>query len=93
MGNKIEIITISPDDLQRLISSEIGNALSKKEEKEPRVQNENILNRKEAKEFLSISYPTLKKYVNLGLIASYRLGTRVFFKYSDLEDSLKKIRV
>jgi excisionase family DNA binding protein len=55
-------------------------------------QNE-YLTRKEVSKLLSISLPTLHDWVKRGLILSYRCGNRVYFKSSEIEQSLKQIKL
>jgi excisionase family DNA binding protein len=49
-----------------------------------------LLTRREAADFFRISLPTLHKWVNEGLIRSYELGGRVYFKRDELISSLKR---
>jgi excisionase family DNA binding protein len=44
--------------------------------------------RKETAFLLSITLPTLSKYVKNGIINSHRIGNRVLFKVLDIENAL-----
>ena len=48
-----------------------------------------LLTREEAKEFLKISFPTLRKLTVEGLLKSYTLGGRVYYKEHELIEALK----
>jgi excisionase family DNA binding protein len=51
-------------------------------------QLSDVLTRKELKELFSISYPTILKYEKKGLLQGYRLGNRILFKRSEVENAL-----
>jgi len=51
-----------------------------------------LITRKEAAQLLSISLPTLSDFTKSGKITGYRIGTRVRYKRSELENSLKQIQ-
>lgn len=50
-----------------------------------------FITRKEAKELLGISYPTLNEWTKNGIIPAKRIGTRVRYQKSDVYASLKSI--
>ena len=52
------------------------------------IQNETILSRKQVKEMLGLSYPTLNRLNKTGDLKAYKLGRKVFYKMSDIENSL-----
>jgi excisionase family DNA binding protein len=47
-----------------------------------------ILSRKQVKELLNISYPTLNKLNRTQELPAYKIGRKVFYKMSDIEKSL-----
>jgi excisionase family DNA binding protein len=60
-------------------------------EKQYQVKSQsNLLSRKEASKYLTISLPTLDKYVREGIIPSYRCGNTLRFKESELSEILLK---
>jgi excisionase family DNA binding protein len=93
MKENYPLVIVSPDDLQRLITDGLQDALSTKNADESFAQKKDLLNRKEATELLSISYPTLKRYVKEGLIPFYKIRGRVYFKHSELMNSLEKNKI
>lgn len=55
------------------------------------MKNKELLTRKEAAEFLSISLSTLKNWTYDKLIKAYKLGGRIYYKRKELVKSLKEI--
>lgn len=53
---------------------------------ENNIKRDDILNAKQASEYLSIAMPTLYKYVQKGWIAYYRPARKLYFTRSDLDD-------
>ena len=52
-----------------------------------------LLSKKEAAAYLKISLPTLSKYINGGFVKAHTVtGTRMRFKISDLDKSLRGLR-
>jgi excisionase family DNA binding protein len=47
-----------------------------------------LLTREEAKNYLSISLPTLHKWTAEGILISYRLGGRVYYKQHEILKAL-----
>jgi excisionase family DNA binding protein len=51
-----------------------------------------FLTRKEVSKILNISLPTLCSYTKKGLLKGYRVGARVLYKKSEVEESAIAIR-
>lgn len=51
-------------------------------------QNE-YLTRDEAKELLKVSYTTLWKYNNEGILKATKIGSRVFYRKRDIDEAMK----
>jgi excisionase family DNA binding protein len=51
-----------------------------------------LLTRKEAADLLGVSLPTLNDWTKNGIVQGYRIASRVRYKKSELESSLKIIR-
>jgi hypothetical protein len=49
-----------------------------------------LLTRRQASHFLNISLATLHKHTKDGIIVGQRIGSRLLYRQSDLEGSLKK---
>jgi excisionase family DNA binding protein len=50
-----------------------------------------LLTRKEVGKMLNVSLVTLDKWIAIGIIKAYRIGTNVRFKPSEIEDALTLI--
>lgn len=77
----MNIIAITPEELdERLrnaVRSELKNLpLAKAEDK--------LLTRTQAAQYLNISLPTISAWEKQGFVKSHRVGTRIFFKQSEL---------
>ncbi len=89
----VVLTSIPVDDLKDLIAEAVNQELAKHlpPANQSPCSNE-LLTRREAARLLGISLPTLLDYTKQGKITGYRLGTRVRYKRSELEQSLTQIR-
>ena len=80
-------ISLEIEDLENLIRNCIREEL-----KEMTSQGENaeLLKANEVCEYLRISKVTLYKWLKQGKITGYHLGTRLFFKRTDVDNALIK---
>jgi len=90
---RIQLIEITPNELANLISEsvkthiqELVNATNKEQ---PKDEND-LLTRKEASEFLKISLVSLHSWMNEGIIKSYKVGNKTYFKKSELLNLFNK---
>ncbi|MBA7545996.1 hypothetical protein ES705_38378 [subsurface metagenome] len=51
----------------------------------------NYLTRLEVAKRLNVSLPTLNEYTKRGLIPAYRIGARVLYKESEIDDALNQV--
>jgi excisionase family DNA binding protein len=51
-----------------------------------------LLSRKEAAKVLGISLVTLNEWTKNGLVIAHKVGTKVYYKKTDLEQSLRQIK-
>ena len=87
--NAILLESISREELKSLISDAVKNELSI----QPKGKEQNdLLTRKEVRELLKISFPTLHEFTKTGKIKAYRLGGRVFYKKQEIVDSLTEVQ-
>jgi excisionase family DNA binding protein len=59
-------------------------------QKETSYTEKEIMSRKEVKELLQISYPTLNTWTKQGKIKAYKQGAKVYFKRSEIVNSLEE---
>jgi excisionase family DNA binding protein len=84
----------NPFDLIEARLSNIENLLL--DIKHPKLEHSpspDYITRKEAADVLGISLHTLNAWIKEGKVPAFRIGSRVRFKRSDVESSLKKIKV
>lgn len=91
--NKIELITITPEQLNKLVydavikaAKEIAPANTKDDEEQK------LLTRNEVCNLLSITLPTLSKYITSGKIKAYRIGNHIRFKQGEVYHALTSIK-
>jgi hypothetical protein len=53
--------------------------------------SEQVLTRKETSELLQVSFVTLNKWNKLGVLPAFSVGTRVYYKWTDVEQSMKRV--
>lgn len=87
MSNEKQIFTnITEDRFRDLIREVIREEILEINHTE----TEDLIKAKEACDYLMISKVTLYKWMKQGKIIGYYLGTRLFFKKSELEQALAK---
>jgi len=74
------------ESLLKGVDQKISDLIRKSE-----VEEQDYLTRKEVAEKLSISLPTVHDWVNKNILRAYRMGNRVYFKKSEIEQSLTPI--
>lgn len=87
MSSEKQIFTnISEDNLKELIREVMRDEITRLNHTEV----EDLIKAKKACEYLKVSKVTLYKWLKEGKITGYYLGTRLFFKMSELEQALNK---
>lgn len=81
--NMIEAIRT---ELRQVVREEVQTALRLGR------SDSDLLTRSQAATLLDISLPTLREWTYEGKLTAYRMGTRVYYKRSELLASLEKIR-
>jgi hypothetical protein len=91
MDNLI-LCTYTPEELKRIINHAVMEAVKTINPQTSIQQTETLLTRKEASEKLKISLVTLNDWSKRGIIQSYLIGGRVYYKESEIEASLSKTK-
>ena len=52
---------------------------------------ERVLTRTETSELLQVSFVTLNKWNKLGVLPAYSVGTRVYYKWEDVQQAMKRV--
>ena len=89
MNNSIILQNLTRQDLIDIFEGVLAEKLN--ELIPPAVSKTEYLTRKEVAGLLRISIPTLHELIKTGKLKAYRIGGRVLFNKSEVEDSLEKI--
>jgi excisionase family DNA binding protein len=74
-----------------LISEQTANkVLARLDELLSLKESSSFLNRKQVSEMIGISLATLNEYCKQGVLPSYRIGRRVLFKESEINEAITK---
>jgi len=88
---QVVINSITAQEFRALIGSEIREAL-KELPNQSKVESEILLTRTDAARKLKISLVTLNDWTKRGMVQSWIIGGRVYYKDSELEASLHKTK-
>lgn len=82
---------ISTDDLKKIFREVLEET---KQESKPKESDKRpiYLNRFEVVELLKISLPTLNNWSKSGIVQSYRIGNRILYKASEIEDAIHSVK-
>jgi excisionase family DNA binding protein len=86
------LTSIRIEELKAVISDTVRSELSKHLENRDAPRPAELLTRKAAAKFLDISLPTLLEFTKTGKVKGYRIGTRVRYKQTELEQALNQIQ-
>lgn len=86
---EISIDGFNLDKLVEHIASKVSEQLEEKQQQQA-VDHE-YLSRDQVAKMLRISLPTLHDWCKKGILQSYRLGKRVYFKSQEVEEAMKRI--
>jgi len=89
MINPFESIEFRLDKLEKTIS-DLGDAISAYKQK-PLSSENNYLTRKDTAHRLKVSLVTLTDWVNRSRLKAYKIGGRVLFRESEVEEALSQI--
>jgi excisionase family DNA binding protein len=91
MNNKIEFVLSLPiNELAEAIIQKLNTV--KGESISDNSTHENFLTRQEVSKKLNITLPTLHNYTKRGLIKSYKIGSRILYKESDIDRAITEIK-
>ncbi len=84
----LQIQNFSKEEFQQFILDTFSPYLQEKEQR----QQEQFKTRKETAAILRITLPTLNQWSKLGIIQSCKIGSRVLYRMSDIEECIKDTR-
>jgi len=89
---QINIIQLTPEQIKKLLSEvvkpEIENLKQSFQPKEPVT----LLTRKEAAKLLKINLSTIWSWTNKGILKSYAIGNRIYYKRHEILQALTEIK-
>lgn len=83
------LVVFDIEDLERVIERLFGKYIKPYPQSQP--DNDDLLQMQEAAKLLEVSISTLHTYKKNGALPFHRIGRRVYFKKSEILESLKKI--
>ncbi len=86
----IQVYEVDPEEFKNEILEGVEKLLKEFSEQFTPKHPEIWMNRKEVGELLGISLVTIHNWSKEGILKSYKIGTRVRFKRSDIEQTLIK---
>lgn len=91
MQTVTQLYGISPDELKAVISKELKQQLDGLVNHFQPKQPTEYLTRQQVAEMLDIDISTVQKWSKEGKLNPYSIGARVYFKRSDIENSLQPV--
>lgn len=86
---KIILQGITAEDLSKLVAIEVKRVLSDVTTPSEQVEQKELLTRQETADLLNINVATLWRYTKKGKLKSYGIGNRVYYKLSEVLESVK----
>lgn len=87
------LTSFSLSDLQSIIKEAIRTELLTGIKASAPAPADGYLTRKETAQWLNISLPTLHEWTLSGKLPAYRIGSRVLYKKTEVDNAPKQIRV
>jgi excisionase family DNA binding protein len=74
----------SEEEFNELITSAVNNALKNQTQQKVQSSEDVLLSRQETASYLKISLVTLHEWTNQGILKSYKIGGRVYYKQDEI---------
>lgn len=87
----VQFIQVTPEQLQNAIIEGVKQQLNNFKEHLKPVEPNEYLSRSEVAKMLSVNESTVHNWRNKGVLSSYQIGGRVFFKRKDVENAMVKL--
>lgn len=85
---KVQLVEITPEQLQKMLAIEIAEKIEELKEVLKPVEKTEYLTRTEVSELLKINLSTVHKWTKQNYLHAYYLGNRVYYKRSEIENTL-----
>ncbi len=93
MDQQIQFLTVTPNALANLISGQVREQLetyAAKLQKASHPDDKEVMTRKETSQFFAVSLVTINDWTKTGILHSYKVGNRVFYRRSHLMQVLEQ---
>jgi len=80
------------EEIEGIISRVVRESISTLAAQQPVDNQSELITRKQAAQMLNLSLPTLREYTVRGIVPSYRVGSRVRYKKSEVVNCLTKVQ-
>ncbi|KJD36966.1 DNA-binding protein [Tamlana sedimentorum] len=89
---QIQFIQITPEQLQQIIIDGVKAELEEiKKHFEPKTPTE-YLTRNEVSKLLSVDLSTVHNYTKKGILTAHQMGSRVYYKRQEIENSFVTLK-
>ena len=93
MIKSLQFISVTPEQLQDAIVSGVKVEIDQlKKEFQPKIPTE-YLTRNEVKQLLNVDLSTIHNWTKKGKLRAYGIGSRVYYKRKEIEQSIKPLNV
>jgi len=88
----MELIVTTPEQLRSIVFAAVQDCTKTLAPSPQPINSERLLTRKETAKKLQISLQTLHDWSKRGLLKSYIIGGRVFYKESEIDSALTEVQ-
>lgn len=84
----IQFIQVTPEQLRHQIVQDVKEVLKETSQVVPQKEIDKLLSRKDTSEYFGVDLSTLHNWAKSGKLIPFGIGSRVFYKMSDIEKAL-----
>ncbi|WP_417443171.1 helix-turn-helix domain-containing protein [Joostella sp.] len=88
----VQFIQFSPEELETRITKILKAILKPEDSLNTKEPNNPFLTRQEVAEMLKINLSTVHNWTKQGKLIPYGIGNRVYYKFSDIEKAIIKLK-
>ena len=92
MNKELVFTSLPLDEMEVMITRAVRESISTLAAQQPTDNHSELITRKQAAQMLNLSLPTLREYTVRGIVPSYRVGSRVRYKKSEVINCLTKVQ-
>jgi predicted DNA-binding transcriptional regulator AlpA len=89
--NVLEVVQITPEQLSQILKEVVSEQLEQFTKDNPKQsKGKELLSREETRQYFGISKPCLHDWTKKGILKAHKVGGRVFYKRSEIEQLTTK---